>query len=91
MIMTWLMPAAAVFLLLNLAAGLYRVLRGPTASDRMLAALLFGSTTVAVVLLLAQIMSMPALRDVALLFVLLAAVLSVAFVALPTSTEHEHD
>lgn len=73
---------AIVFLLMNLAAGLVRVARGPTASDRMLATLLFGSTSVAVLLLLADWVGEPAVYDVALLFVLLAAVLSVAFVAL---------
>lgn len=78
-----LLPLAVLFLLLNLGAGLARVARGPTAADRMLAALLFGSTTVAVLLLLAEWMQLPALRDVALLFVLLAAIISVAFIALP--------
>ena len=78
-----LLSAAVLFLLGNLGIGLLRVVRGPTASDRMLAALLFGSTSVAVLLLLAETMAMPALRDVALLFVLLATILSVAFVGLP--------
>lgn len=79
----WLLPLAVVFLLLNLGAGLVRVARGPTPADRMLASLLFGSTTVAVLLVLAEWMAMPALRDVGLLFVLLATILSVAFVGLP--------
>jgi multicomponent Na+:H+ antiporter subunit F len=35
---------AAVVLLGTMVAGLARVARGPTAADRMLAALLFGST-----------------------------------------------
>jgi multicomponent Na+:H+ antiporter subunit F len=70
----------AGFLLLNLAAGLWRVMRGPTAADRMLAAQLFGTTAVAVLLLLAEGMGQPALRDIALVFALLAAVAAVAFV-----------
>lgn len=78
-----LLPVAVLFLALNLAAGLVRVARGPTAADRMLAALLFGSTTVAILLLLAEWTAQPALRDVALLFMLLATILSVAFVGLP--------
>jgi multicomponent Na+:H+ antiporter subunit F len=78
-----LLPFVILFLLGNLAAGLWRVLRGPSAVDRMLAALLFGTTTVAVLLLLAEWSQQPALRDVALLFVLLATILSVAFVGLP--------
>lgn len=44
----------ALFILLTLVAGLWRVLRDPTAADRMLAAQLFGTTAVACSLLLAQ-------------------------------------
>lgn len=69
----------AVFLLLNLSAGMWRVLRGPTAADRMLAAQLFGTTAVAVLLLLAQASGHSSVRDVALVFALLAAVTAVAF------------
>lgn len=72
--------AMALFLLLTLIAGLWRVLRGPTPADRMLAAQLFGTTTVACVLLLAQAYERPSLRDIALVFALLAAVTAVAFV-----------
>ena len=64
----------ALFLLLNLGAGIWRVLRGPTSADRMLAAQLFGTTAVAILLLLAQASGNVALRDVALVFALLAAV-----------------
>jgi multicomponent Na+:H+ antiporter subunit F len=74
--------ALAIFLLLNLGAGMWRVLRGPTAADRMLAAQLFGTTAVAVLLLLAETSGVAALRDVALVFALLAAVTAVAFVRL---------
>ncbi|MFU8831181.1 MAG: monovalent cation/H+ antiporter complex subunit F [Wenzhouxiangella sp.] len=77
------LPGLVVFLLLNLGAGLWRVQRGPTAADRMLSALLFGTTTVAVLLVMAEWMGEPALRNVALLFVMLASVISLAFVGLP--------
>jgi multicomponent Na+:H+ antiporter subunit F len=70
----------ALFLLLNLSAGIWRVLRGPTSADRMLAAQLFGTTAVAILLLLAQASGNAALRDAALVFALLAAVTAVAFV-----------
>ena len=82
----------ALFLLLNLGAGMWRVLRGPTAADRMLAAQLFGTTAVATLLLLAQAYGKAALRDVALVFALLAAVTAVAFVrrAWPEQ-EADHD
>ena len=70
----------ALFLLMNLGAGMWRILRGPTAADRMLAAQLFGTTAVAILLLLAQALDRTALHDVALVFALLAAVTAVAFV-----------
>jgi multicomponent Na+:H+ antiporter subunit F len=70
----------ALFLLLNVLAGLVRVARGPTSPDRMLAAQLFGTTGVAILLVLAEAVDAPPLRDVALVFALLAAVLAVAFV-----------
>ncbi len=84
--------ALALFLLLNLGAGMWRILRGPTAADRMLAAQLFGTTAVAMLLLLAQAYGNAALRDVALVFALLAAVTAVAFVrrAWP-DRETDHD
>lgn len=72
--------ALAFFLLLNIAAGLLRIVRGPTSADRMLAEQLFGTTGVAVLLLLAEAQNLPALRDVALTFVLLAVLATVAFV-----------
>jgi multicomponent Na+:H+ antiporter subunit F len=70
----------AAFLVLSIAAGLVRILRGPTPPDRMLAAQLFGTTGVAVLLLLAEAQALPVLRDVALVFALLAALATVAFV-----------
>ena len=69
----------ALFLLLTLVAGLWRVLRGPTPADRMLAAQLFGTTAVACILLLAQASERQVLHDVALVFALLAAVTATAF------------
>ena len=75
-----LYASMALFLLLNLGAGMWRVVRGPTAADRMLAAQLFGTTAVAILLLLAEAADSVALRDVALVFALLAAVTAVAFV-----------
>ncbi|MFO7576366.1 MAG: monovalent cation/H+ antiporter complex subunit F [Pelovirga sp.] len=72
--------ASALLLLLTIAAGLVRILRGPTATDRMLAAQLFGTTAVAILLLLGQADANPALQDVALVFALLAAVAAITFV-----------
>lgn len=70
----------ALFLVLNLMAGLFRIRHGPTSADRMLAVQLFGTTGVAVLLLLAQALTTPAFCDVALVFALLTAVSTVAFV-----------
>jgi multicomponent Na+:H+ antiporter subunit F len=78
--MNALFQAVAVVLWLTMIGGLVRVFRGPTAADQMMAALLFGSTGVAILLLLAETMQTDALRDVALVFGLLAAVSAVTFV-----------
>ncbi|MCW8828245.1 MAG: monovalent cation/H+ antiporter complex subunit F [Gammaproteobacteria bacterium] len=71
---------AALLLLLTILAGLWRVLRGPAPADRMLAVQLFGTSGVGILLLLAEAMDERALRDVALLFALLAVLGVVAFV-----------
>jgi multicomponent Na+:H+ antiporter subunit F len=70
----------ALFLLVNVVVGLARVWLGPTAPDRMLATLLFGTTGTAILLLLAEGMSIPAVRDVATVLALLAAISTVVFV-----------
>lgn len=77
--MNGLLAFLVVFLLANLAAGMWRVHRGPTPADRMLSALLIGSTSVAMLLLLAAWLQQPALRVAALIVVLLAAILSIAY------------
>ncbi len=89
--MTTLLLGLAAFLLLNLAGGMWRVMRGPTAADRMLAAQLFGTTAVAVLLLLSDGTGQPALRDIALVFAVLAAVAAVTFVQRVWSRGRGHD
>jgi multicomponent Na+:H+ antiporter subunit F len=74
-----LLWALALFLFLNILAGLVRVLRGPTAEDRMAAAMLFGTTGVALLLVVAQALDHPSIRDIALVFVLLAAAVAIVF------------
>jgi multicomponent Na+:H+ antiporter subunit F len=69
-----------VVLLLSILLGLVRVVRGPTPADRMLAAQLFGTTGVAVLLLLGRALAVPAYWDVALVFALLAGITGIAFV-----------
>ncbi|MCE9672111.1 monovalent cation/H+ antiporter complex subunit F [Myxococcus stipitatus] len=70
----------ALFLLLNILAGLVRVVLGPSLTDRFIVAQLFGTTGVGVLVLLAAAPGQAALRDVALVFALLAPVTVVAFV-----------
>ena len=65
-------------LLLTLLLGLLRALRGPSLEDRLMSVLLFGTGGVAMLLLLALLLAMPALLDVALLLALLGAVAAVA-------------
>jgi multicomponent Na+:H+ antiporter subunit F len=72
--------AVAAFLLVNVGVGLVRVARGPTEPDRMLSVQLFGSTGTAVLLLLASSLDAPTLRDAALVFAVLAGVVTAAFV-----------
>ncbi|BAO80932.1 multisubunit Na+/H+ antiporter, MnhF subunit [Serpentinimonas raichei] len=72
----------ALLLVLNLALGLLRVLRGPGLTDRLLAAQLLGSTGVALLLTLAALQGWPSLRDVALVFALLGLLAAVAYARL---------
>jgi multicomponent Na+:H+ antiporter subunit F len=72
-----LLPALVV-LLLTLAMGLLRALRGPTLEDRLLSLQLLGSGGVAFLLLMSGVLQAPALVDVSLLLALLAAVAAVA-------------
>lgn len=65
--------------MLTVALGLWRVLRGPTDADRMMAAQLLGSGGIAALLLLAAGMGNGAIVDAALSLSVLAAFASVAF------------
>lgn len=70
----------ALFLLLTLAGGLVRIIRGPTRGDRLLAAQLFGTSGTAILLVLAEAVGNPGLRDIALVFAVLAVFNVVVFV-----------
>ena len=70
----------AGIILVSVMVGLLRILRGPTEADRMLAAQLFGTGGVAILLILAHAMRMPSLVDVALIYALLAAITMVIFI-----------
>jgi multicomponent Na+:H+ antiporter subunit F len=76
--MTGFLAAAALALLVTLCAGLFRVVAGPSPSDRLMAAQLMGTTGIALLLVLSPVLRVPALLDVALVFALLAAVAAAA-------------
>jgi len=78
--MTEFLLGAALFVLVTVALGLIRVLRGPDDADRMLAAQLLGTGGVAVLLLLGVANGVNGVADLALMLALLAAFASVAFV-----------
>jgi multicomponent Na+:H+ antiporter subunit F len=74
-----LLLGTAAFVLLTVALGLIRILRGPGDTERMMAAQLLGTGGVAVLLLVAVAGGNTALLDVALVLALLAAFASIAF------------
>jgi multicomponent Na+:H+ antiporter subunit F len=76
----WVPEALATLLMFTALLGIFRIERGPTGADRMLAAMLFGTSGVALVLVLSRISDIEGLRDAALVFALLGAVTAVAFV-----------
>ena len=80
--MTTFLSLTLIALLLSILAGLVRIFRGPEPAERMLAAQLFGTAALAILLVLSHLMAMPALLDVAMVFALLAAITLVAFVVL---------
>jgi len=69
----------ALLLTASVVAGLWRVHLGPTAADRMLAPQLFGTAGVAILLVGADWLAEPSLRDVALVLALLALLTTTAF------------
>jgi multicomponent Na+:H+ antiporter subunit F len=71
---------AAGFVLIMMALGLFRIFRGPSEADRMMAVQLLGTGGVAVLLLLGAAVDIPAIVDVALMLALLAAFAAMAFV-----------
>jgi multicomponent Na+:H+ antiporter subunit F len=85
--MTDLLMAAAGFVLLMVALGLARILRGPGDAERLMAAQLFGTGGVAVLVLVGAALGQRAVVDVALTLALLAVFATVAFVKAALATE----
>ena len=77
--MTTLLLACAAALAVNLALGLTRLSRGPDAVDRLAAAQLVGTVSIAILLVLAEVSGEPTLRLVALMLALLGAVTVATF------------
>jgi multicomponent Na+:H+ antiporter subunit F len=89
--MTGYLTWAGLALTLSLLLGLVRVLRGPSLADRLLAAQLLGTTGVGLLLLLAPVLGIPALVDVALVLALLAVVAVAALTGPGESSGGDHD
>lgn len=83
------MMLLSCLLLVTIAVGLWRVVRGPSRIDRLIAVQLFGTAGTALLLLLSQSQQMPALLDVALIIALLAALLSAALVQYMRKDQHD--
>ena len=85
-----LLSILILVLLLNAGVGLWRVLKGPTAADRMLAMELISSSSLAMVLFMGVLTASDALVDVALLFALLAAMAVANFATRTWSVLRRH-
>ena len=72
--------AASGLILLAVALGLARVLRGPSEVERLMALQLLGTGGIAALLLVAYATNVPGVDDVALGLALLAAFAAIAFV-----------
>lgn len=80
------------FIVGNIILGGIRVARGPTRADRMLSGQFLGTSTVVIFLILAEATQQPSLRNLALIFVALAALTTVAFTrAFSSQSANKHD
>jgi multicomponent Na+:H+ antiporter subunit F len=79
--------SAAGLILLAVALGLARVMRGPSDAERLMALQLLGTGGIAALLLIAYATNVPGVDDVALGLALLAAFTTVAFVNLLEADE----
>ena len=86
-ILTIALLIALNLLLLSLLIGLIRAWLGPSVEDRFSAVLLMGTGGVAMLFILAILLQVAALYDVALVLALLAVVGTVAL----TQSESSHD
>nr|WP_202614441.1 cation:proton antiporter [Halostella litorea] len=73
-----MLVAAAGAIATLTAVVLYRVARGPTMQDRVIAVNVIGSNTVVIIALLAAAFGEPGFLDVALIYALLNFLMSIA-------------
>ena len=74
--------AVVLVLILCLVIGLIRVLVGPDNANRMLAAQLFGTIGITIVVVLSVLQDNEVIANVALVFTLLASITVIAFLKL---------
>ncbi len=77
--MNEILLAAAGLIVVTVAVGLARILRGPDDADRLMAVQLLGTGGIAALLLTASATRVPGVDDVALGLALLAAFATMAF------------
>jgi multicomponent Na+:H+ antiporter subunit F len=87
--MNELLLAAAGLIVVTVAIGLGRVLRGPHDVERLMAVQLLGTGGIAALLLIAYATSVPGVDDVALGLALLAPFATIAFVNMLDAEEGE--
>jgi multicomponent Na+:H+ antiporter subunit F len=75
----------AVVILLAIAVGLVRAFRGPTLYDRVLAANMIGTLTVLMVAVLGFMNGRPEFLDIALVYVLISFVSTIAVLRVVTT------
>ena len=80
--MNELLLAPAGLIILAIAVGLARILRGSSDVERLMAVQLLGTGGIAALLLIAYATNVPGVEDVALGLALLAAFATIAFVNL---------
>ena len=75
----------SVVILIAIAVGLVRAFRGPTLYDRVLAANMIGTLTVLMVAVLGFMTGRPEFLDIALVYVLISFVSTIAVLRVVTS------
>ncbi len=80
---------ASILVVLCLVAGVVRIWLGPGKVNRLLAAQLFGSMSVTITILLASVLNLESLIDLAIVLSLLASIAVIAFIKLADSQNHD--